>query len=129
MAPRFFVDRSLGGKILPRLLRAEGWDIVTMREFYGTAGDHLRDVHWIAEQATLGNAILTADGMILSNPVERAAVTHNAARVFALPTAQLTGPAQAHRFIKNRDAIHSRAAAAGPAGFVVYESRISRVLP
>jgi hypothetical protein len=42
--PPFFIDRSLGGKIVARLLRADGWDIVTMREFYGRAGDRMSEL-------------------------------------------------------------------------------------
>ena len=33
--PLFFVDRSLGRVRLPRLLRADGWSLVTMAEHYG----------------------------------------------------------------------------------------------
>lgn len=127
--PRFFVDRSLGGRVIARLLRADGWDVVTMREFYGRAGDRMNDVPWITEQARLGHAILSCDGMILSNPLERAAITDHAARAFVLPTSQMTGPQQAARFIRHRAAIYERASADAPAGFVVYESRLSRVLP
>jgi hypothetical protein len=127
--PSLFIDRSLGGKVIARALRADGWDIVTMREFYGSRGDRMPDVEWIAEQANLGHAMLSADRMIFTNPVERAAVEDNAGIVFVLPTGQLTGTAQAERFIRHREAIHARASWVGPAGFVVYESTLSRVLP
>ncbi len=127
--PTAFVDRSLGGKTVPRLLRAAGWPVVTMREFYGSSGDHMPDVQWVAEQAALGHIMLSADGMILRNPVERAAVADSGGRVFVLPTGQLRGTDQGERFARHQDAIYARAAEPGPGGFVVYENRLSRVLP
>jgi hypothetical protein len=37
--PRFFVDRSLGRKAVPDALRADGWDLVTLAEYYGIPTD------------------------------------------------------------------------------------------
>jgi hypothetical protein len=45
--PRLFIDRSLGRIAVPRLLRADGWDVITLSEHYGMP---------IAEQPLPGNA-------------------------------------------------------------------------
>lgn len=37
--PKFFLDRSLGRKAVPELLRANGWDLVTLAEHYGVPAD------------------------------------------------------------------------------------------
>ena len=37
--PRFFLDRSLGRLAVPALLRAAGWDLVTLSERYGIPDD------------------------------------------------------------------------------------------
>jgi hypothetical protein len=58
-----------------------------------------------------------------------AAVTDNAGRVFVLPTSQLTVPRRRHGSSSTGTRPSRNPAAATTAGFVVYESRISRVLP
>jgi PIN like domain len=58
--PRFFLDRSLGRIAVPALLRAAGWDLVTLSEHYGIPDDeHISDIEWIGVAAGRGWAILT----------------------------------------------------------------------
>jgi len=48
-SPHFFVDRSLGGVAVPRLLRAAGWELTTLAEHYGKPADEwVDDVDWLA---------------------------------------------------------------------------------
>lgn len=37
--PKFFLDRSLGRVAVPALLRAAGWNLVTLAEHYGVPND------------------------------------------------------------------------------------------
>jgi hypothetical protein len=47
--PRFFLDRRLGRKAVPEALRADGWDVITLAEYYR---DELRaDLRARAEHA------------------------------------------------------------------------------
>ena len=46
--PRFFIDRSLGRIAVPRLLLADGWDVITLSEHYGMPADEcVADTEWI----------------------------------------------------------------------------------
>ncbi|MFI9553033.1 PIN-like domain-containing protein [Nonomuraea endophytica] len=53
---RFFVDRSLGRVAVPGLLRAAGWDLITLAEHYGVPADEaVSDTCWIEESARRGS--------------------------------------------------------------------------
>jgi hypothetical protein len=57
--PKFFLDRSLGRKAVPEVLRADGWEIVTLAEHYGVPADEqVADVDWIKNAAGQGWPIL-----------------------------------------------------------------------
>ena len=46
--PDLFLDRSLGRKKVPELLRAEGLRLVTLAEHYGIPDDEtVEDVDWL----------------------------------------------------------------------------------
>jgi hypothetical protein len=84
--PRFFLDRSLGRKAVPEALRADGWDVITLAEHYGTPADEqVADVAWIEEAAQRGWPILMKDKRIRYRPAEIAAVTEHRARCFVIP--------------------------------------------
>ncbi|GAA1008212.1 hypothetical protein Aple_070820 [Acrocarpospora pleiomorpha] len=58
--PKFFVDRSLGRVAVPGLLRAAGWDLITLAEHYGVPEDEqVEDTRWIEDSAKLGWAVHT----------------------------------------------------------------------
>lgn len=60
--PRFFIDRSLGRIAVPRLLRADGWDVITLSEHYGIPADEsVADAEWIREAASRNWPILMKD--------------------------------------------------------------------
>jgi hypothetical protein len=55
--PRFFLDRSLGRKAVPEVLRADGWDVITLAEHYGMPADEqVADTDWIKEAARVANS-------------------------------------------------------------------------
>lgn len=107
---RFFADRSLGDHDVPEALRAAGWQVVSMRERYGSVtAQALADIDWIRDATLEGEVLLTGDKAIAKRPLEAHAVTASGSRVFALGSSQLTGPQKAQRFIDQQRAIFRRA--------------------
>ncbi|MFT3797331.1 hypothetical protein [Microbacterium sp.] len=131
MVGELFLDRSLGRKRLAAALRADGWSLATLSEVYGAhAGQHVPDVSWIAEQTSLRRVLVTSDANILSDPIERQALIDAEALLFCFPTAQLTSAEQHARLTTHRGHIERLAKAWDvPGAYVLYGSRISRVLP
>jgi len=128
--PDFFIDRSLGRKRVPKALAAAGWSVITMHDQYGKrVAERLEDVVWITEMAAAGRTLLTMDTRIFRNPVEVAAILDARAVVVAIPTGQLTSEQISMRLLSNEEAIFRAAIAEGPAGYAVYESRVSHVFP
>jgi hypothetical protein len=128
--PRFFLDRSLGRKAVPEALRADGWDVITLAEHYGTPADELvADVTWIEEAARRGWPILMKDKRIRYRPAEIAAVAEHQARCFVITRGDLRSADMAQRFITNKTAMLTAAAEPGPYIYSVLTDRISRLYP
>lgn len=88
---RFFADRSLGDHEVPAALRAAGWQVVSMRERYGSVTvQALADIDWIRDATAAGEVLLTGDKAIAKRPLEARAVVAAGARVLALGKNQLT---------------------------------------
>lgn len=113
---RFFSDRSLGDHEVPKALRRAGWQVVSMRERYGSVtAQALADIDWIRDATGEGEVLLTGDKAIAKRPLEARAVAAAGARVFALGKNQLTGPQKVQRLLSDEKAIFRRASTrAGP---------------
>jgi hypothetical protein len=113
---RYFLDRGLGSRIVPEILRRAGWQLVTMDERYGiTESQRVSDEDWIADAAGRGEILLCKDLAIARNQNEAEAVYRVDARVFALANANLTGVQAAARLLDHSDRIAAMALrAAGP---------------
>jgi hypothetical protein len=60
--PEFFIDRSLGRRIMPDALRACGLKVITMADAYGErAGQDLKDETWLRDAGRHGWIVLTKD--------------------------------------------------------------------
>lgn len=70
-APVFFVDRSVGGIILPTRLATSGIHVVRHDDHFA---QDATDEEWIEEVARRGWYALSTDKRIHSNPVQRDAV-------------------------------------------------------
>jgi hypothetical protein len=115
---RFFTDRSLGDHEVPEALRAAGWQVVSMRERYGSVtAQQLADIDWIRDASSQHEVLLTGDKTIAKRPLEARAVSLACARVFAL-SSQLTGTEKARRFLAKERSILRRAEAI-PGPYVV----------
>jgi hypothetical protein len=99
---RFFLDRGLGARIVPQVLRQAGWTLETMDERYGRADSQkIHDTQWIEEASLAGDVLLCKDLAIAHNPLEAQVVYMTGARVFALSNANLTGPTMAQWYADN----------------------------
>jgi hypothetical protein len=112
------------------MLRATGWDLVTMHEHYGKArAQTVDDVTWIREMSAKGFAVMTSDARIVRNLIEAKAITDARAVVFILPKGDMTSDQMAERYDSHRAAIDERAGLPGPAAFAVYQRIVSQVFP
>ena len=127
--PRFFVDRSLGAFVVPRLLREAGFDLETMRERYGERrAQSIADTEWLADVGGAGLVVLLKDKRIRTRPAEQQAVREHGVRCFCAARGSLTGEAMAQAFIAARGQIVRACAAPGPFIYQVSQGGLVRVL-
>lgn len=94
----FFIDRSLGSRLVPEALRALGASVELHKDHFAADAP---DADWIAEVGRRGWAILTKDKWIRHRPLERRAVIATRGRLFALTTGNLSGEEIARVFAKH----------------------------
>ncbi|ABL81534.1 MULTISPECIES: hypothetical protein [unclassified Nocardioides] len=124
----FFVDRSLGRRQVPDLLRADGWDLATLAEHYGIPADEdVTDVEWLRLAGQHAWPVLMKDERIRYRSAERAALLEHGVRAFCLTSGNLTGREMAELFIGHRSAIWDQAAGAGAALFAVSRTALRQV--
>lgn len=128
--PRIFVDRSLGAIEVPGILRAQGLDLITMREHYGeNYGQTVADHDWIALVAQQNWIGLHKDAQIRRRALEQASVMETGARMFCVADGNLTAADAAQWILNNINRIARAAAQPGPYIYAIYSHRINRVLP
>jgi hypothetical protein len=88
----FFIDRSLGGKLLPAAIRATGRTVEAHDDHFPP---ETPDTVWISDVASRRWIILTKDDNITRNPLELDALLYSGARAFVLTTTHITGAEQA----------------------------------
>jgi len=93
----FFIDRSLGRKIVAQALREVG-EIIQIHD------DHFapdaKDEDWLAEVGKRGWIVLTKDDRIRYRVTERSALTSAKVGAFVLTSTQLQGTEMAAAFVK-----------------------------
>ena len=126
--PDLFVDRSLGRKRVPELLRASGLRLVTLAEHYGMPADEsVADTEWLELAGTRGWAVFMKDGRIRGRASERVVVETFAVRCFCISRQDLTAEQMAARSLAHLDAIVAACADAGPFIYAVHENRIEKL--
>lgn len=126
--PHFFVDRSLGRRTVPELLRADCWDLATLAEHYGIPADEVvADVDWLRLAGQHSWPVLMKDERIRYRPAERAALLEHGVRAFCLTSGNLTGHQMAEHLIAHRSAIWDNAAGPGAALFAVSRTALRQV--
>lgn len=124
----FFVDRSLGRKLVPAVFQTIGFQVVLMSDFYPDGADQRTDDDtWIADASARGWVALTKDPAIIR--AHEAALRQSTLRVFALSNANITGEEMARRYQANRHRILQRARKRGPYVDIVHRDRVERRWP
>jgi len=128
LPPRFFIDRNLGSKQLPRALRDAGWDVVTMADHYGElTGQRITDTAWLALAGTQGWPVLMKDKRIRYRALEQEALRANGVKAFGLSRGDLSGEQQVSMFLKFERRIFDACLSSGPFLYVITANTMRRV--
>lgn len=92
----FFIDRCLGKRFIVERLRREGISIEIHDDHFP---QDAQDVDWILEVGKQGWVILTKDGRISRNSLEKIAVARAQIKMFALASQNLSGDDMAEIFL------------------------------
>src|SRR6266581_6514163 len=95
--PSFFLDRSLGKKLIATALRAEGATVFVHDDHFPSDS---RDEDWLAEVGRRGWIVLTKDTRIRYRALERNALIGAGVGAFILTAGNLNGPEMASVFVK-----------------------------
>jgi hypothetical protein len=126
--PTLFLDRSLGRRQVPDLLRAAGLRLHTLAEIYGIPADEtIADVDWLARAGGEGWAALMKDERIRYRPVERAALIKHKVQAFCLTSGNLRALDMAQLYLDRLAEITALCAEPGPFLYAVSRSRIRLV--
>jgi len=87
-SPTFFVDRSLGAKVVPSSLRSVGEKVEVHDDHFSQTAE---DVVWIAKCGKKGWIALTRDTKIRAREIERKAVKSSGVYMFILVSKGLSG--------------------------------------
>lgn len=113
--PDLFLDRSLGRRQVPALLRAAGLQLHTLSEVYGVPADEdVTDVEWLRLAGSRGWPVLMKDERIRYRAAEREALLAHAVRAFCLTSGNLRAADMAAQFFAQLDQIAEACTAPGP---------------
>lgn len=99
--PELFLDRSLGRRQVPDLLRAAGLRLHTLAEIYGIPADEtVEDVDWLARAGAQGWPVLMKDERIRYRAAERQALLAYDVQAFCLSGGNVRAVAMAELYIR-----------------------------
>lgn len=125
--PDFFLDRSLGRRQVPGILRAAGLRLRTLAEVYGIPKDEeVADVDWLERAGSESWVVLMKDERIRYRPAERAALTDYRVRAFCLTSGNLRAADMAQLYLDVLDPIADACGNPGPFLYVVSRSGLRR---
>jgi hypothetical protein len=93
----FFIDRSLGRKIVAQALREVGETVEIHDDHFAPDA---KDEIWLVEVGKRGWIVLTKDDRIRYRATERTALMSAKVKAFVLISSQLQGPEMAAAFVK-----------------------------
>lgn len=123
----FFVDRSLGKRVVAQSLRDAGARVEVHDDYFP---ENATDVDWLTAAGQRGWVVLSKDEQIRRNPLERDAIKAARVKAFFLTQQGLSGPEMGEIFVKALPGMVRRAVRQpGPFIFTVSRSGVfSRVL-
>ncbi len=123
--PTLFLDRSLGRRQVPDLLRAAGLRLHALAEVYGIPADEtIADVDWLTRAGREGWVVLMKDERIRYRAAERAALVDHSVRAFCLTSGNLRAADMARLYLAGLGKIAALCAESGPFLYVVSRSGI-----
>ena len=126
--PEFFLDRSLGRRQVPDLLRAAGVRLQTLAEIYGIPADEtVQDVDWLARAGDQGWPVLMKDERIRYRAAERQALLVHNVQAFCLSSGNLRAVAMAEIYIRVLPRIIVACQQPGPFLYVTSSAGLRRV--
>lgn len=126
--PELFLDRSLGRRQVPDLLRGAGIRLRTLSEVYGIPADEeVADVEWLELAGTRGWAVLMKDERIRYRPAERQALVHHGVKAFCLTSGNLRAAKMAELFLASMAHITLACRDAGPFLYAVSAAGLRRL--
>jgi hypothetical protein len=126
--PELFLDRSLGRRQVPDLLRAAGLRLRTLAEVYGVPADEsITDVDWLARAGRERWIVLMKDERIRYRPAERAALIEHCVKAFCLTSGNLRAAEMAQLYLTVLDKLTTACTDTGPFLYVVSRDGLRRV--
>jgi hypothetical protein len=126
--PDLFLDRSLGRRQVPALLRAAGLRVHALAEVYGIPADErVADVEWLIYAGSRGWPVLMKDERIRYRPAERAALVAHRVQAFFLTSGSLPAAAMASHYLAVIAAIAAACRTPGPFLYAVSRDGLRRI--
>jgi hypothetical protein len=126
--PPLFLDRSLGRRQVPELLRAAGLQLQTLSEVYGIPADEdVSDVAWLELAGGQGWPVLMKDERIRYRAAERDALVAHGVRAFCLTSGNLRAAEMAAQFLAAIDELAAACSRPGPFLFAVSARGLRRL--
>lgn len=121
--PEFFCDRSLG-RIVAGELRARGWTVHLVADYYGNDAQHVLDEVWLSEGARKGWFLLSKDAAIKRRDSEAAAV--GSSLLFVLSRQNWTAREMVDILDGHRDRIERHIRRGKPGVYVVTRDAVTK---
>ena len=113
--------------MVPDILRAAGWQLVTLTEHYGKPADEkIPDPEWLKLAGAKGWVALTKDEGIRHKRENRSALIKHGVRCFCVTNQRISGEETAARFLDNRERIVQACRQPGPFFYAVSLNKIER---
>ena len=127
--PDLFLDRSLGRKKVPELLRAEGLRVVTLADHYGIPADEtIEDSEWLQLCGERGWLALMKDDRIRYVGAERHALVEYRVRAAVITNANLPALEMVERITRAlTDLAGICSERGGPFLFALQQNRIDEI--
>ena len=126
--PDLFLDRSLGRRQVPAMLREAGLRLRTLAEVYGVPADEdVVDTAWLQLAGQRGWPVLMKDERIRYRPAERAALVAYGVQAFCLTGGNLRAAAMAEQYLAVLDDLALACETPGPFLYAVSGGGLRRL--